>query len=510
MPDAARPRARTVRSSRRTTSRPRPGSRSCGPAATPSTRRSRRTRSSASSLPSRLRDRRRRVLADLGRGGAVARPRSTAPAARPPPPTRPRSGPAGSRRSPTAGRWRSPSPARSDRGATPMPGTAGCRARTVLAPAIELARDGLPGLGRVHLGGRGDAAGGRRGARPGRPGSSRSTGPHGRPWRPGERVRLPALAATLERLADVGFDDFYDGEIGERQARGLAAAGSAITADDLAGAHLDLDRADRDRLPRRPGHDPPAEQLRDRRPRAPEHPRDVRAAGRRRHSGRTASTDARWIHLGIEASKLAMADRDFHLTDPEFVDDPGRDAARRRTHAADLAGLIDPRPGGPAAGVDATRAAAARSISRRSTRDGNAVSLIESNYMGFGSGVVDPETGIHYQNRGSYFSLDPAHPNVLAPGQADAPHAAARDAVPGRRAPAVDRDRVDGRRRPAADPRPGRVGAGRRRARRRDGGRRAALVRRRRRALRAAGRRPRRAALSRRPSSTSSRRWATR
>ena len=49
--------------------------------------------------------------------------------------------------------------------------------------------------------------------------------------------------------------------------------------------------------------------------------------------------------------------------------------------------------------------------------EGNAVSLIESNYLGFGSTVVDPDTGIHYQNRGSYFSLDPAHPNVLAPSK---------------------------------------------------------------------------------------------
>ena len=47
--------------------------------------------------------------------------------------------------------------------------------------------------------------------------------------------------------------------------------------------------------------------------------------------------------------------------------------------------------------------------------DGNAVSLIESNYHGFGSLVVDPSTGIHFHNRGSFFSLDPDHPNVIEP-----------------------------------------------------------------------------------------------
>jgi gamma-glutamyltranspeptidase/glutathione hydrolase len=49
--------------------------------------------------------------------------------------------------------------------------------------------------------------------------------------------------------------------------------------------------------------------------------------------------------------------------------------------------------------------------------EGNAVSLIQSNAAGFGSGVMDPATGIHYQDRGASFSLDPAHPNVLRPGR---------------------------------------------------------------------------------------------
>ncbi len=49
--------------------------------------------------------------------------------------------------------------------------------------------------------------------------------------------------------------------------------------------------------------------------------------------------------------------------------------------------------------------------------DGNAVSLIQSLYANFGSGVLDPDTGVLYQSRGSYFSLDPDHPNVIEPGK---------------------------------------------------------------------------------------------
>ncbi len=131
--------------------------------------------------------------------------------------------------------------------------------------------------------------------------------------------------------------------------------------------------------------------------------------------GATAGADRRWVHLGIEATKRALGDRDAHLSDPAFVDVP-------------VAHLLDPAYGAELArGIDPARASAPPAS--RAPRGGgtiwlgvvdgagNAVSLIESNYAGFGSGVVDPATGIAYQNRGSYFSLDPDHPNVLAPGK---------------------------------------------------------------------------------------------
>ena len=97
----------------------------------------------------------------------------------------------------------------------------------VLAPAIELARDGFPAWGEfidsVEATSRMFAD------------QSASAGagfaavyrPNARPWLPGERVRLTALADTLETLARDGFDAFYDGDLGERQARGLAARGIA-------------------------------------------------------------------------------------------------------------------------------------------------------------------------------------------------------------------------------------------------------------------------------------------
>jgi gamma-glutamyltranspeptidase/glutathione hydrolase len=281
----------------------------------------------------------------------------------------------------------------------------------ILGPAIELARGGFPAwdgfiaaveimtpLAAAALG-PGAAFGGH-------------YRPHGRPWGRGELVRFPALAATLERLALEGFDAFYDGDLGERQAAALAALG---------GAHAAADFRDHTSTWTEPiettyrgvrvtSHPPNSSGIV-----ALELLNILEATGVRDHGTwrRGIVADAGWIHVAIEAAKLAMADRDAHLTDPEFHDIP---VARLldKGYAAELAARIPadrashPAPSTNPPGGGTIYLAVVDA-------EGNAVSLIESNYMGFGSGVVDPETGIHYQNRGSYFSLEPGHANVLAP-----------------------------------------------------------------------------------------------
>ena len=283
----------------------------------------------------------------------------------------------------------------------------------VLGPAIELARDGFPAWDGFI-----DAV--ERTA----PSVGAALGsdaaffeiyrPAARPWRPGEPVRLPALATTLEHLANDGFDAFYDGDLGARQAASLRALGLACTTDDFV-SHQST------------WTEPIEASYRG--TRVTTHPPNASGVvalellniletfepPSRKAFGPDGIRDVPWVHLAIEAAKLAMADRDTWLTDPESVDIPV-ERLIDKAYASTLAARIDPSrakvpalatnpPGGGTiylAAVDA---------------EGNAVSLIESNYMGFGSGVVDRDTGVHYQNRGSYFSLDPDHPNVLAPGK---------------------------------------------------------------------------------------------
>ncbi len=238
--------------------------------------------------------------------------------------------------------------------------------------------------------------------------------PHGRAWRPGERVRLPALAATLQRVADLGWDEFYEGETAQHQARALAAAGSSITLEDL-GSHTSTwtEPIGTDYRGTTVTTHPPnsqgfvaLEMLNVLARFEPPGPR-VFAGGR--------GADLRWTHLGLEAARLAMADRDAYLTDPAVSPTP-LERLLSPGYAADLARRIDPAR---AATIEPGKLPRGGGTIWLGVVDdeGCAVSLIESNYMTFGSGVVDPATGVVYQNRGSFFSLDPTRANVLAPSK---------------------------------------------------------------------------------------------
>lgn len=118
-------------------------------------------------------------------------------------------------------------------------------------------------------------------------------------------------------------------------------------------------------------------------------------------------------HKQIEALKLAFADGKKYITDPRHMSVAVADllseeyAAKRRLLIGERA--LEPEPGTPPRGGTVYLATA--------DGEGNMVSFIQSNYMGFGSGIVIPETGISLQNRGHNFSLDPEHDNRLEPGK---------------------------------------------------------------------------------------------
>ncbi len=238
--------------------------------------------------------------------------------------------------------------------------------------------------------------------------------PNGQPWRPGEVIRLPALAGTLRTLADRGFDEYYDGDLADRIAAGLAKAGGTHTAADLHAHHSDWTTplATTYRGVRVTTHPPNSSGVL---------ALEILNVLAQMEPPPGASFDGRgwsnpaWPHLWLEAAKLVYADRDAHLADPAFRD-IAVDWLLSAEHARELAGRLDPGRADPSPTPVRTLVGGTIYLAVVDAQ-GNAVSLIQSNAAGFGSGVVDPVTGIHYQDRGASFSLEAAHPNVLEPGR---------------------------------------------------------------------------------------------
>jgi oxamate amidohydrolase len=212
----------------------------------------------------------------------------------------------------------------------------------------------------------------------------------------------PALADTLEHIAADGAATFYTGDVARRLAAGAAAVGSPLTAADLA-AHR-AEWVTPLRIPYRGGEavsfPPPTQGF-----------AALAILGLLQGFDVGTLSDADYIHVVVEATKLAFQDRDRCLTDPSVVDVPVQrclDPERLTERRGQISRRSARAAAAPAAGGDTIAIVSADAR-------GNAVCVIQSLYHEFGAGVVAGDTGVILQNRGAFFSLDPAHPNRLAP-----------------------------------------------------------------------------------------------
>jgi gamma-glutamyltranspeptidase/glutathione hydrolase len=226
----------------------------------------------------------------------------------------------------------------------------------------------------------------------------------GRPPEIDEHLTYGALAGTLEQLSHAGLEDFYQGDVARALAGDLEAAGSPLCIEDLEAysasrvAPLSLSLAGV-RLFNLP---PPTQGIAS---------LLILAIADRLGSPRTEGFQR--VHDLVEATKQAFRLRDAHVRDPASMD-------------VDPRGLLaDGEISALARRIDRSRAAPWPHLASPGDTvwmgaidgEGRAVSFIQSVYWEFGSGVVSPRTGVVWQNRGISFSLDPRHPNCLAPGK---------------------------------------------------------------------------------------------
>jgi gamma-glutamyltranspeptidase / glutathione hydrolase len=231
----------------------------------------------------------------------------------------------------------------------------------------------------------------------------------GRAPRAGEIFRNPGLARTFKAVAQDGKAAFYQGQIAEAIATVIAEAGGCLSIEDLATHQATWD-------------EPISTTYRGYRVwECPPNGQGLTALlalnileGFDIASLKNLSMER--LHLQIEALRLAFADTRWYISDPTFTDIPLNELLSK-SYADERRKLIDPQRatidqvnGSPVASSDTVYLSVVDS-------QGNACSFINSNYMGFGTGIVPKGWGFSLQNRGHNFSLDPGHPNALMPGK---------------------------------------------------------------------------------------------
>eukprot|EP00912_Choanoflagellata_sp_UC4_P001853 UC4_evm7s1188 len=231
----------------------------------------------------------------------------------------------------------------------------------------------------------------------------------------GDIFQNPALAKTLSKIAENGCQEFYNGSIAEAIVNFSSIGGTHLTKQDLSSHHsewvepVNVTYRDRYRvfeLPPNPQGIAALQML------------NILEGFNLTEMGHNS---ADYLHVQIEAKKLAFADRAKYYADPDFVKIPVEQLISKE-YATKRRKLIDMRRA--AEEVDAGKPADHGSIFTGDTiylttadAEGSMVSLIQSNFEGFGSGLVVPELGFALQDRGALFSLKEDAANVYSPGK---------------------------------------------------------------------------------------------
>ena len=275
----------------------------------------------------------------------------------------------------------------------------------ILAPAIEYARNGFPvseviayymGRNKRHV----EAY----------PGFAETYMPDGDTPKKGEIFRNPRLAKTYEMIAEGGRDVFYEGEIARTIDAFMAEQGGLLRYEDLANHRSEWVTPvstnyrgwDVYELPPN-GQGIAALQI-----------LNILEAYDSRSMG---FGSAEYIHLFVEAKKLAYEDRARYYADMDFADVPvewliSKEYADQRRKLISMTEASQSLPAGDAKLEDGDTI-----YLTVADKEGNMVSLIQSNFRGMGSGMIPGELGFMLQDRAELFSLDPDHANALQPGK---------------------------------------------------------------------------------------------
>ena len=272
-----------------------------------------------------------------------------------------------------------------------------------LAPAIRIAREGFPMYARLVRG-----YGERREVMERYPGTRAVFMKNGRPLKEGEWLRQPELAATLQQLAEHGFDGFYRGPTAQKLLEGVKAEGGTWTADELAAYRVKEREPIRFKYhqwdivtapPPSSGGIAMAEMLQ------MLEPWDLQAMG-----------ETERVHLVVESMRRAFHDRTFYLGDPDFVDIP-QATLTSPYYAAGLRSTINPVKATPS---DLLPAEPTPFEEHPETThfsiidaDGNRAAVTQTVNLLFGSGLIPPGTGVLLNNEMDDFALKPGTPNAF-------------------------------------------------------------------------------------------------